>query len=46
MPRKAHTPEQIIAKLREIEVELAQGKKAGQACRKTGISEHTYYKWK
>jgi transposase-like protein len=46
MPRKAHTPEQIIAKLREIEVQLAQGKKAGQACRQAGISEHTYYKWK
>jgi len=46
MPRKRHTPEQIVAKLRAIEVELAGGKKAAQACRKAGISEHTYYKWK
>jgi hypothetical protein len=46
MPRKAHTPEQIIAKLGEIEVQLAQGNKAGQACRQAGISEHNHYKWK
>jgi hypothetical protein len=44
MARKRYTVEQIIAKLREAEVELAQGAKTPQACRKRGISENTYYR--
>ena len=35
--------EQIIAKLREAEVELARGKTAGEVCRKLGVTEQTYY---
>ena len=45
MARKRYTVEQIIAKLREAEIELAQGAKTPQACRKLGISENTYYRW-
>ena len=41
MARKRYTVEQIIAKLREAEIELAQGAKTPQACRKLGISENT-----
>ena len=41
MARKRHTVEQIIAKLREAEIELAQGAKRPEACRKLGISENT-----
>jgi transposase-like protein len=44
--RKRHTAEQIIAKLREAEVELAKGVNIGQVCRKLEISEHTYYRWR
>ena len=46
MARKRHTVEQIIAKLREAEIELAQGAKRPEACRKLGISENTYYRWR
>ncbi len=46
MARKRYTVEQIIAKLREAEVELANGAKTPEACRKLGISENTYYRWR
>ena len=44
MPKKRYSPEQIIAKLREAEVELAKGQKTGAVCRKLAISEQTYYR--
>ena len=46
MGRKRHTPEQIIRKLREAEVELGRGLKAPEVCRKLGITEQTYYRWR
>lgn len=46
MGRKIHTPEQIINKLREAEVVINQGKAVGQACRKIGVTEQTYYRWR
>jgi putative transposase len=46
MGRKRHGAEQIIAKLREAEVELARGKTAGEIGRKLGITEQTYYRWR
>ena len=46
MPRKTFTPEQIIAKLRQIEVLIAQGKSAGIASKEVGISEQSYYRWR
>ena len=46
MPRKTFSPEQIIAKLRQIEVVLAQGKSTGIACNEAWISEQTYYRWR
>jgi putative transposase len=39
-------PEEIIAKLREAEVELARGKKVPEACKQIGVTEQTYYRWK
>ena len=45
MPRKRYTPEQIIRKLREAEVELAKGQTTGDVVRKLGITEQTYYRW-
>lgn len=46
MPSKRHTPEQIIGKLREAEVELAKGATIGQVAKKLEITEHTYYRWR
>ena len=46
MPKKRHTPEQIIRKLREAEVELAKGQTTGDVVRKLGITEQTYYRWR
>ena len=46
MRRKRHTSEQIIAKLREAEVDLAKGVKVPQACRKLGVTEQTYDRWR
>ena len=46
MPRKRHTPEQIIRKLREAEVELAKGQTPVEVVRKLGITEQSYYRWR
>ncbi len=46
MVRKGYTPEQIINKLREAEVLLSQGAAAGEASRKIGVTEQTYYRWR
>jgi len=46
MVRKSYTPEQIINKLREAEILLNQGANVGEASRKIGITEQTYYRWR
>ena len=46
MPRKQYTAEQIIDMLRQAEVELAQGATVPVACRKLGITDQTYYRWR
>ncbi len=46
MAKKRHSAEQIISKLREAEVLLAKGTKMPQVCRKIGITEQTYYRWR
>ena len=46
MGRKRHTTEQIIAKLREAEVETAKGMKVPEVCRKIEVTEQTYYRWR
>jgi transposase-like protein len=46
MSRKRHTAEQIIAKLREAEIELAKGQTTAEVVRKLGITEQTYYRWR
>ena len=46
MVKRGYTPEQIINKLREAEVLLSQGATAGEASRKTGVTEQTYYRWR
>jgi len=46
MNGKRHTPEQIIHKLRQAEVELSQGATVPQVCKKIGVTEQTYYRWR
>ena len=46
MARKRYTAEQIITKLREAEVELSKGLPTPQVCKKLGISDQTYYRWR
>jgi putative transposase len=46
MGRERFTAEQIINMLREAEVLLNQGSTVGEVCRKLGISEQTYYRWR
>ena len=47
MPRgKKFTAEQIIGKLREAEVGLAQGKTVPEVAWKLGLTEQTFYRWK
>jgi putative transposase len=43
---KKHTPEQIVNILRQIEVANANGKTQPVACRKAGITEQTFYRWR
>ena len=44
--RQRHTPEQIISKLREAEVNLAKGTAIAQVCKDLMITENTYYRWR
>ena len=46
MGQKRFTAEQIISQLREAEVELARGQTAAEMCRKLGVTEQTYYRWR
>jgi len=46
MATKRHSAEQIVRKLREAEVELAQGATVKDACRKLAITEQTCYRWR
>jgi putative transposase len=46
MRRKRHSPEQVVRKLREAESELAAGAALDQVCKKLGVSEATYHRWK
>ena len=45
MARK-HKPEEIIGKLREVEIMLGQGGTTAEACRRIAVSEQTYYRWR
>ena len=46
MARKRYTAEEIISQLRTVEIETAKGIEIVDACRKLGITEQTYYRWK
>src|SRR3954471_17950941 len=46
MPRKSYKPEEIVAKLRQVDVLTSQGKNVAEAIRSTGVSGGTYYRWR
>ena len=46
MPRRKHSPEQILRKLREVEVALAKGETVARAVRQIEVTEQTYYRWR
>jgi transposase-like protein len=46
MARKRYTAEEIICPLRTVEIEAGKGLGIADACRKLGITEQTYYRWK
>lgn len=45
MPKKRHKPEEIVAKLRQVDVLLSQGQSQADAVR-IGVTEVTYYRWR
>jgi hypothetical protein len=46
MPRKRHSAEEIVAKLRQVDVLLAQGQTGADVARVLGVTETTYYRWR
>ena len=46
MGRKRHKPEEIVAKLRQVDVLMSQGTPVAEAIRSIGITEVTYYRWR
>ena len=46
MPKRKFTAEQIVTKLRQIEVLLAQGKTIAVACKEVGTTDKSYYRWR
>ena len=44
MPRKRHKPEEIVAKLRQVDVLVSQGQSVADAVRSIGVTEVTYYR--
>ena len=46
MPRKMYKPEEIVAKLRQVDVLTSQGHSVADAIRSIGVTEVTYYRWR
>ena len=44
--KKGHTPEEIVAKLRQVDVLVSQGRSVADAIRAVGVTEVTYYRWR
>ena len=43
---KQHKPEEVVAKLRQVEVLMGQGKTVAEGARAIGVTEATYYRWR
>ena len=46
MARRKHKPEEIVAKLRQVDVLTSQGRSVADAVRTIGVTEVTYYRWR
>ena len=46
MARKRHTAEEIVTKLRQVDVLVSQGRPIAEAVRTIGVTEETYYRWR
>lgn len=46
MSKKRHKPEEIVSKLRQVDVLTSQGQTVSQAIRSIGVTEVTYYRWR
>ena len=46
MPMKRHKPEEIVTKLRQVDVLTGQGQRVADAVRAIGVTEVTYYRWR
>ena len=46
MSRKKHKPEEIVSKLRQVDVLVSQGQTVADAVRAIGVAEVTYYRWR
>jgi transposase-like protein len=46
MPKKRHKAEEIVAKLRQVDVLVSQGRSVADAVRAIGVTEVTYYRWR
>ena len=46
MPNKRHKPEEIVTKLRQVDVLVSQGKPVAEAVRSIAVTEVTYYRWR
>lgn len=44
--KKRHSAEQIVAKLRQADVDLGKGLTVPEVCKQLGVSEQTYYRWR
>lgn len=45
VPKKIHKPEEVVAKLRQVDVLVSQGETTADAIRSIGVTEVTYYRW-
>ncbi len=46
MKRKRHTAPQVVSKLREADKAVAEGASVAQVCKRLGVNEQTYYRWR
>ena len=46
MPQKKHKPEEIVAKLRQVDVLVSQGRSVAEALRSICVTQFTYYRWR
>ncbi|WP_204114533.1 IS3 family transposase [Shimia biformata] len=46
MPQKKHKPEEIVVKLRQVDVLVSQGRSVAEAVRSIGVTQFTYYRWR